>query len=220
MVMWATREFAFLRATPALGAGSSLMPQKRNPDVAELVRGKTGRIVGDLVSLLTTLKGLPLGYNRDLQEDKAPVFDAVDQVLATLDALTNAVSTLEFDEARLLKAASDPRLLATDLAEYLVAKGVAFREAHEIVSRYLAGDGPLDPKSLRDADSRFGDDVADLLDVRTSLSRRKTHGGPSPQAVRAQLVRAHDAVGLQRYSLSKHAECVELVDSLLKGAPR
>ena len=220
IVMWATREFAFLRATPALGAGSSLMPQKRNPDVAELVRGKTGRIVGDLVSLLTTLKGLPLGYNRDLQEDKAPVFDAVDQVLATLHALTTAVSTLEFDEARLLKAASDPRLLATDLAEYLVAKGVAFREAHEIVSRYLAGDGPLDPKSLRDADSRFGDDVADLLDVRTSLSRRKTHGGPSPQAVRAQLVRAHDAVGLQRYSLSKHAECVELVDSLLSGAPR
>jgi len=220
IVMWATREFAFLRATPALGAGSSLMPQKRNPDVAELVRGKTGRIVGDLVSLLTTLKGLPLGYNRDLQEDKAPVFDALDQVLATLDAVTTAVSTLEFDEARLLKAASDPRLLATDLAEYLVAKGVAFREAHEIVSRYLAGDGPLDPKSLRDADSRFGDDVADLLDVRTSLSRRKTHGGPSPKAVRAQLVRAHDAVGLQRYSLSKHAECVELVDSLLSGAPR
>src|SRR5207244_4105595 len=158
MVMWAAREFAFLRATPALGAGSSLMPQKRNPDVAELVRGKTGRIVGDLVSLLTTLKGLPLGYNRDLQEDKAPVFDALDQVLATLDAVTTAVSTLEFDE--------------------------------------------------------------DRLDVRTSLSRRKTHGGPSPKAVRAQLVRAHDAVGLQRYSLSKHAECVELVDSLLSGAPR
>jgi len=88
------------------------------------------------------------------------------------------------------------------------------------VSRYLAGDGPLDPKSLRDADSRFGDDVADLLDVRTSLSRRNTPGGPSPKAVRAQLVRAHDAVGLQRYSLSKHAECVELVDSLLKGGPR
>src|SRR5207237_2398011 len=144
MVMWAAQEFGFLRPTQALGSGSSLMPQKRNPDVAELVRGKTGRIVGDLVSLLTTLKGLPLGYNRDLQEDKAPVFDAVDQVLATLGALTTAVSTLEFDAARLLKAASDPLLLATDLAEYLVAKGVPFREAHEIVSRHMTGASPLD----------------------------------------------------------------------------
>ena len=220
IVMWATQEFAFLRASPALGSGSSLMPQKRNPDVAELVRGKTGRIVGDLVSLLMTLKGLPLGYNRDLQEDKAPVFDALDQISGTLDALTTAVSALEFDEARLLKAASDPRLLATDLAEYLVAKGVPFREAHEVVSRHLAEDRPLDSKSLREIDPRFGDDVPGLLDVRTSLARRNTHGGPSPEAVRAQLLRAHDAVGLQRYSLSKYAECVELVDSLLKGKPR
>jgi len=220
IVTWATQEFGFLRTTQAMGSGSSLMPQKRNPDVAELVRGKTGRIVGDLVSLLMTLKGLPLGYNRDLQEDKAPVFDAVDHVLTTLDALTTAVSALEFDETRLLEAASDPRLLATDLAEYLVAKGVPFREAHEIVSRHLARDGALDPNSLHTLDPRFADDVAEVLDVRTSLSRRNTPGGPSPKAVRAQLVRAHDAVGLQRYSLSKHAECVELVDGLLKEGAR
>lgn len=216
IVLWASQEFAFIRSTPALGSGSSLMPQKRNPDVAELARGKTGRVVGDLVSLLTTLKSLPLGYNRDLQEDKAPVFDAVDHVLATLDALGMAVPALEFDEGRLLKAASDPRMLATDLAEYLVARGVPFREAHELVSRYLASDGPLDAKSLQAFDPRFGDDVADRFDVRQSLLRRATHGGPSPNALRAQVARAHDAIGLERYSLSKHADCIELLDRLLK----
>src|SRR5881396_1074527 len=196
IVLWASQEFAFLRPAAALGSGSSLMPQKRNPDVAELARGKSGRVIGDLVSLLTTLKGLPQGYNRDLQEDKAPVFDAVDHVVATLNALTTAISALEFDEARLLAAASDPRLLATDLAEHLVARGVPFREAHETVARYLALDRPLEAKPLRGFDPRFGDDVQKVLDVRASLAARKTPGGPSPEAVRIQLARAHDAVGL------------------------
>src|SRR5206468_7862660 len=132
-------EVGFLRPAPELGSGSSLMPQKRNPDVAELARGKAGRVIGDLVSLLATLKSLPLAYNRDLQEDKAPVFDAVDHVLSTLDAMTSAVSALEFDETRLKAAASDPRMSATDLAEYLVSRGVPFREAHETVARFLGG---------------------------------------------------------------------------------
>ena len=219
IVLWASQEFAFLRPAAALGSGSSLMPQKRNPDVAELARGKSGRVIGDLVSLLTTLKGLPQGYNRDLQEDKAPVFDAVDHVVATLNALTTAISALEFDEARLLAAASDPRLLATDLAEHLVARGVPFREAHETVARYLALDRPLEAKPLRGFDPRFGDDVQRVLDVRASLAARKTPGGPSLEAIRIQLARAHDAVGLQRYSISKHAECIELVDALLKEGP-
>ncbi len=217
-VQWASAEFGFVRPTSALGSGSSLMPQKRNPDVAELARGKAGRVVGDLVSLLAILKSLPLAYNRDLQEDKAPVFDAFDHILATLDALTTAVSALEFDEARLLAAASDPRLLAADLAEYLVARGVPFREAHEAVSAYLAkSDGTVDGASLRQFDPRFGEDVVAILDVRTSLARRTTHGGPSPDAVRIQLVRAHDALGLEQYALSKRAECVDLVDRLLQG---
>jgi len=219
IVLWASQEFAFLRPAAALGSGSSLMPQKRNPDVAELVRGKSGRVIGDLVSLLTTLKGLPQGYNRDLQEDKPPVFDAVDHVLATLNALTTAISALEFDEARLLAAASDPRLLATDLAEHLVARGVPFREAHETVARYLALDRPLEANALRGFDPRFGNDVQKVLDVRASLAARKTPGGPSPEAVRIQLARAHDAVGLQRYSISKQTECIELVDALLKEEP-
>src|SRR5437879_11086607 len=118
------------------------MPHKRNPDVAELARGNAGLVLGDLVGLLANLKSLPLAYNRDLQEDKAPVFDAVDQVVTTLDAMTSAVSALDFDETRLEKAAADPRILAGDLAEYLVSRGVAFREAHETVAR-------LDRKSTR-----------------------------------------------------------------------
>ncbi|HEX9339673.1 MAG TPA: argininosuccinate lyase [Thermoplasmata archaeon] len=218
IVLWASEEIGFVRPTPALGSGSSLMPQKRNPDVAELARGKAGRVVGDLVSLLTVLKSLPLAYNRDLQEDKAPVFDAADHVVSTLDALTTAVSSLEFDEPRLLAAASDPRMLAGDLAEYLVARGVPFREAHEAVSAYLTkSDGAVDAASLRQFEPRFGADVAEILDVRASLARRTTRGGPSPNAVRVQLARATDAVGLERYSLSKRAECVGLVDRLLQG---
>ena len=218
IVLWASEEIGFVRPTPALGSGSSLMPQKRNPDVAELARGKAGRVVGDLVSLLTVLKSLPLSYNRDLQEDKAPVFDAADHVVSTLDALTTAVSSLEFDEPRLLAAASDPRMLAGDLAEYLVARGVPFREAHEAVSAYLTkSDGAVDAASLRQFEPRFGADVAEILDVRASLARRTTRGGPSPNAVRVQLARATDAVGLERYSLSKRAECVGLVDRLLQG---
>ena len=221
IVHWASSEVGFVRPAPELGSGSSLMPQKRNPDVAELARGKAGRVIGDLVALLATLKSLPLAYNRDLQEDKAPVFDAVDHVLGTLDALASAVSALEFDEARLEAAASDPRMLAGDLAEYLVSRGVPFREAHGSVARFLAGsEGPITAKSLRNFDPRFGDDVAGLLDVRASLARRRTHGGPSPDAVKAQLARSHDAVGLERYSLSKHAESVELVERLLKEEPQ
>ena len=224
VVLWASQEIAFVRPAAALGSGSSLMPQKRNPDVAELARGKAGRVIGDLVSLLATLKSLPLAYNRDLQEDKAPVFDAVEQVLGTLDALTSTVSALEFDEARLEAAASDPRILAADLAEYLVSRGVPFREAHETVGRFLADpDATMDANALRNFDPRFGEDVvtqgevvAAILDVKASLARRGTHGGPSPQAVKAQIARAHDVVGLERYSLSKHAESVELVDRLLK----
>ena len=193
------------------------MPQKRNPDVAEVARGKAGRVIGDLVALLATLKSLPLAYNRDLQEDKAPVFDAVDHVLASLDALTSAASALEFDETRLEAAAADPRNFATDLAEYLVARGVPFREAHETVARFLAQSaGAINASSLRNFDARFGDDVAGILDVRKSLTRRATHGGPSPAAMKAQVARAHDAIGLERYSLSKHAESVEVVDRILK----
>ena len=193
-----------------------------------LVRGQywknlenTRAILGDLVSLLATLKSLPLGYQRDLQEDKAPVFHAVDDTVATLDALTSGVAALDFDEARLLAAASDPRLLATDLAEYLVSRGVPFREAHELVARFAAtANASFDAKALRSFDPRFGDGVVDLFDVSKALRRRATQGGPSPDAVRVQLTHAHDAIGLERYSISKDAECIELIDRILKEATR
>jgi len=136
------------------------------------------------VSLLGTLKALPLAYNRDLQEDKAPVFDAANHVLETLAALNLAVPALAFDEARMAKAASDPRMLATDLAEYLVGKGVPFREAHEAVAQILGGNERIDAKSLRAAHPKFGEDVDGILDTGLAVARRATPGGPAPEAVR------------------------------------
>jgi argininosuccinate lyase len=217
LVLWSTAEFGFLRPTPELGSGSSLMPQKRNPDVAELARSKAGRVLGDLVSLLTSLKGLPLAYNRDLQADKAPAFDAATQVLDTLDALAAAVPALDFDVDRMAEAASDPRILATDLAEYLVARGVPFREAHETVAGYLADrGGRIDAKSLRASSPKFGADVAEILDPRTAIHRRKSPGGPAPEAVRVQIAHVRDALRRERRSLSKHAASVDLVETMVR----
>jgi argininosuccinate lyase len=216
LVLWSTAEFGFLRPAPELGSGSSLMPQKRNPDVAELARGKAGRVIGDLVSLLTGLKGLPLAYNRDLQEAKAPAFDGAAQVLDTLEALAAAVPALDFDVDRMAEAAADPRILATDLAEYLVAHGVPFREAHGTVAGYLSTHGGrIDATSLRAYSAEFGEDVAGVLDPRTAVRRRKSPGGPAPEAVRAQIAKARDILGRERYSLSKHAESVDLIDAML-----
>jgi argininosuccinate lyase len=138
IVLWATDEFGVARVGDAFSTGSSIMPQKRNPDVAELVRGKTGRVVGDLVSLLTTVKALPLAYDRDLQEDKEPVFDAVGTLTVVLPAMTGMVASLRFDRGRLAAASAGGFALATDLAEELVRRGVAFREAHEVVGRWSA----------------------------------------------------------------------------------
>jgi argininosuccinate lyase len=215
VVFWSSSEVGFVALAPELGSGSSLMPQKRNPDVAELARGKAGRVVGDLVSLLTTLKGLPLSYNRDLQEDKAPAFDAAHHVLETLMALNAAVPALRFNVAAMAAAAADPRLLATDLAEYLVGRGVPFREAHEAVALYLEGHATASPESLRAFDARFQADVAAVLDPATAVSRRASPGGPSPAAVKGQLARARDRLGLERYQLGQHAEAVQIIDHIL-----
>jgi len=220
LVLWASSEFGFVVATPELGSGSSLMPHKRNPDVAELARGKAGRVLGDLVSLLATLKSLPLAYNRDLQEDKAPVFDAANLVTETLEALNVAVPALQFDEVAMARAAEDPRMLATDLAEYLVGKGVPFREAHETVAAFLATKEGVTAKALRAFSPAFREDVATVLDVRTAVNRRATPGGPAPEAVLAQIRRAKDALGLEQYALSKHAEVVQLVHQILTEEPK
>src|SRR5438876_6241136 len=138
LIIWGTSEFGFLEFSDAFSTGSSLMPQKRNPDVAELTRGKTGRLYGNLMSILTTMKALPSAYNRDLQEDKEALFDSVDTVSAVLEVFAAMLPELKVNRKRMQAAASDPNLFATDLAEYLVKKGVPFREAHELVGRLVA----------------------------------------------------------------------------------
>jgi argininosuccinate lyase len=216
VVLFASREFGFVHRTPALGSGSSLMPQKRNPDVAELVRGKAGRAVGDLVALLTTLKGLPLAYDRDLQEDKHPVLDAVATVTAVLDTLTPLVTALEFDEAALRRAAADPGLLATDVAEELVRGGTPFREAHEAVGNHLRRhDGAFVAGEMA-ALPGAGPATASLLDPATALTRRGSPGGPGPSALRHQLHAARERLERRAASLSSLDRRVGLVEELLQ----
>lgn len=168
-----------------------MMPQKKNPDIAELARGKAGRLIGHLTGLLATLKGLPLTYNKDLQEDKEPLFDAIDTVRLVLLALDGLVSTMAFRVEVMAAAAASPYSAATDLAELLVVRGVPFREAHGIVGdhvrRALAGEGTL--TELVEADGRLGHDAAALLVAGASVANRSTRGGGGPAAVADQLDR-------------------------------
>ena len=215
IVLFASKEFGFLERTEALGSGSSLMPQKRNPDVAELARARAGRAVGDLVALLTALKGLPLAYDRDLQEDKAPVLDAVASVGATVVALGRLVRALRFDRARLVAAASDPELCATDLAEALVAHGVPFREAHELVRAAFLGREPAGSRPLQVRVPGTTTDLTLPTDPSAALSRRLTRGGPGPEAVAAQLERARERRDARRASLSSLVRKVEQIEELV-----
>ncbi|MBM3940598.1 MAG: argininosuccinate lyase, partial [SAR202 cluster bacterium] len=174
LVLWTSSEFGFARLAPEWVTGSSIMPQKRNPDFAELARGKTGRVYGNLVSLLTVLKGLPLTYNRDLQEDKEGFFDTVDTIEVTLEAMAGMLSTMTLVEQRMVAAAEDPSLLATDLADYLVGKGVPFREAHGIVSALcdeaMAKGVTLRGLSLDDYRARSPKFERDVYDVTAAAS--------------------------------------------------
>ena len=194
LVLWSSEEFRFIELSDAFCTGSSMMPQKKNPDVPELVRGKTGRIYGHLVSLLTTLKGLPLSYNRDLQEDKEALFDAVDQVTASLDVLTPLVTGMTVNRAVLAKAAGGGYLLATELADYLAAKGVPFREAHAITGRLVRSAmergsalRDLTLAELRAASEHFEKDALDVLTVESAIDRRAQIGGTSRKRVEARL---------------------------------
>ncbi len=215
VVLFATKEFGFIDRSSALGSGSSLMPQKRNPDAAELIRGQSGRVVGDLVSLLVTLKGLPLAYDRDLQEDKPPVWDALTTMGSALEALRTVVEGLVLDRTRLSEAASDPELLATDVAEHLVARGVPFREAHEAVSaHFLANGGRLDPALVAEIPG-VDPALASSLDAPSALARRSSPGGPGPSSLRHQLEAAHSALSARRASLSSLGRKVGLVEDLL-----
>ena len=188
LVLWSSEEFGFVDLDDAFSTGSSMLPQKKNPDVAELARGKAGRLVGHLTGLLATLKGLPMAYNKDLQEDKEPLFDAFDTVRLTLAALDGMVSTLAFRTDRMADAADSPYAAAIDLAEYLVAAGTPFRDAHAVVGALvraaLAGEGSL--VELVSADERLGPEAAALLAPGAPVRRRTTPGGAGPGPVAVQ----------------------------------
>jgi argininosuccinate lyase len=194
VVLWASQEFGWVELDDAYATGSSIMPQKKNPDVAELARGKAGRLIGDLTGLLTTLKGLPLSYNRDLQEDKEPVFDAADTLLLVLPAMAGLVSTLQIRAERLAQGASTGFALATDLAELLVRRGVPFREAHEVVGHLVVWChvNDCDLPDVSDADlakisPHLTPDIREVLSVPGALAARKAPGGTAPDQVASQL---------------------------------
>jgi argininosuccinate lyase len=195
IVLWSSQEFGWIEIDDAYATGSSIMPQKKNPDVAELARGKAGRLIGGLTGLLTTLKGLPLTYNRDLQEDKEPVFDAVDTLLLVLPAMAGLVATLRINARRLRAGAPAGYTLATDLAEYLVRRGVAFREAHEIVGHLVVwcqvhdvGLDEVSDEDLARVSPHLTPDVRAVLTVDGALAARKGFGGTAPDRVAEQLV--------------------------------
>src|ERR1700704_298898 len=196
LILWSTTEFGFITFSDAFSTGSSLMPQKKNPDMAELTRGKTGRLYGNLMALLTTLKGLPSSYQRDLQEDKNPIFDSVTTVKDALQVFAAMLPEITINTGRMKSAADDPNLLATDLAEYLVKKGMPFRDAHEavgkLVTRAAAAKVALNNVTLlgmQEISKLFEDDVLKVFDVRGSLAKRTAIGAPSPENVAAQIAR-------------------------------
>ena len=193
-ILWSTTEFGFVQFSDAFSTGSSLMPQKKNADMAELTRGKTGRLYGNLLAVLTALKGLPSSYNRDLQEDKEALFDSVDTVRGALEVWAAMFPEISIRTERMEAAARDPNLLATDLAEYLVQKGLPFREAHEVVGRLVARAleknvalDNISPLELREVSPLFGGDVHAVFDPRHSLSKRTAIGAPAPQNVKKQI---------------------------------
>lgn len=212
IVLWATKEFSFVALDDAFSTGSSIMPQKKNPDVAELARGKAGRLIGDLAGLLATLKGLPLAYNRDLQEDKEPVFDAVDTLEVLLPAVSGMVATLTFHTDRLAELAPQGFALATDIAEWLVRQGVPFRIAHEVAGRCVQACEArgIELWDLSDADLAAIDPaltpaVRQVLSVEGSLASRDATGGTAPVRVAEQLDAARAGASRSRAWIADRA---------------
>jgi len=205
VVLWSSDEFGFVQLDDAYSTGSSMLPQKKNPDIAELARGKAGRLIGDLTGLLATLKGLPLAYNRDLQEDKEPLFDAVDQVRLALRATAGMYATLTFRRERMAAAADAQTSAATDLAELLVRRGTPFREAHAIVGALVreAVDGERSLRDLAAAHPRLGEEAAAVIAPGVPVRMRTTHGGGGPDPVAAQLARFRDRIATDRRRLEE-----------------
>ncbi len=189
LILWSSAEFGFITIGDAYTTGSSLMPQKKNPDIAELVRGKTGRLYGNLVAVLTMMKGLPLTYNRDMQEDKLPLFMSAQTLMSALLICGDMLRNTKVNRQRCEQAASDPALLATDLADFLVKKGVPFREAHHAVGALVAQSEKTGIALPTLAARKYGPAAAKVFDVRRALAARTATGSPSPRNVRAQIAR-------------------------------
>lgn len=194
LILWSSHEFSFVEMDDAYSTGSSIMPQKKNPDVAELIRGKTGRVYGDLMSLLTTMKGIPLAYNKDMQEDKEPVFDAIDTVKLCLPVFTDMLSTMKVKTEAMLQGAKGGFTNATDAADYLVKKGLPFREAHEVVGKMVAyaldHNKSLDQFRLEEfkaCSPIFEQDVYDAISMETCVNGRSIVGGPAIETVKAAI---------------------------------
>lgn len=193
LILWCSAEFGFVSLSDAHTTGSSLMPQKKNPDVCELTRGKTGRLVGNLMNLLVAVKGLPLTYNRDLQEDKPPLFDSIDTLKLILAVNAEMIEAMEIRVERCRAAASDPMLLATDLADWLVKQGVPFRHAHELVGKAVAESiatgVPLDQLDLAAIDPVYTEDAKSVFSLDRALAARTNPGAPNPENVRAEIAK-------------------------------
>lgn len=200
IILWSTDEFGFLRLDDAYSTGSSMLPQKKNPDIAELTRGKTGRLIGNLTGLLVMLKGLPLAYNRDLQEDKEPLFDSLDTIALALAAMTGLLASSTFNLDAMAAAADAPTSAATDLAEHLVSGGVPFRDAHAIVGALVRRslDEGIALRELVAASPELGPDALSLLDQGIAVRRRTTPGGAGPAAVAPQLAAFEQLVAAAR----------------------
>ena len=202
IIMWATSEFGFIQLPDEYTTGSSIMPQKKNPDVAELCRGKTGRVYGNLMSILTMLKGLPLAYNKDMQEDKEPLFDSVETVKLSIEAFIEMVDVMEINEQNMFDSAKQGYVNATDLADYLVVKGMPFRDAYNVSGRivsYCLGRGVILEELPLEEYKQFSDlieeDVHQRLQLRTCVERRNSAGGTSPASVRSQIAYIRNVSG-------------------------
>ena len=199
LILWSTSEFKFVDLSDSFCTGSSIMPQKKNPDVPELVRGKTGRVYGNLMALLTVMKGLPLAYNKDMQEDKEPLFDTIDTVMGSLKIFVDMIRELRVNASRMRTAAAGGYSTATDVADYLVRKGMPFRDAHEVVGKSVAycvaanKDLPdLTLEEWRTFSSRFDADIADSITLEASVNARSAIGGTAVERVRAEINRAKE----------------------------
>ncbi len=202
IILWSSHEFRFVELDDAYSTGSSIMPQKKNPDIAELVRGKTGRVYGNLMSLLTTMKGLPLAYNKDMQEDKERLFDSIDTLQMCLPIFTKMIATMNVRTDNMYKAASGGFTNATDAADYLVKKGLAFRDAHEVIGKLVlhcvTENTNLENLSLETYKSIhpiFEEDIYDAISLKTCVNERKVKGGPSEEAVRAHISSSYSWLG-------------------------